>query len=60
MHPLVGHPFATTVINFFYQCWVYILYGVLVWQAFALSDRRLRMLVGERVARFGSDCRGGL
>jgi hypothetical protein len=43
MHPLVGHPFATTVINFFYQCWVYILYGVLVWQAFALSDRRLRM-----------------
>jgi hypothetical protein len=43
MHPLVGHPLVTTVINFLYQCWLYILYGVLVWQAFALNDQRLRL-----------------
>jgi hypothetical protein len=43
MHPLIGYPLVTTIINFLYQCWLFVLYGVLVWQAFALSDQRLRM-----------------
>ena len=43
MHPVIGYPLVTTVINFLYQCWLFVLYGVLVWQAFALNDRRLRM-----------------
>ncbi len=42
MHPLLGYPIATTVINFLYQCWLFIVYGMLVWQAFTLRDPRLR------------------
>ena len=43
MHPVIGYPLVTTVINFLYQCWLFVLFGILVWQAFALNDQRLRM-----------------
>jgi hypothetical protein len=43
MQPLIGYPLVTTAINFLYQCWLFVLYGVLVWQAFSLRDQRLRM-----------------
>lgn len=43
MQPMIGFPLATTGINFLYQCWLFIVYGFLVWQAFSLADHRLRM-----------------
>jgi hypothetical protein len=43
MQPLLGYPAVTTVINFLYQCWLFVLYGVMVWQAFSLRDQRLRL-----------------
>ena len=43
MQPLFGYPAVTTAINFLYQCWLYLLYGVMVWQAFSTRDPRLRM-----------------
>ena len=42
MQPLFGYPVATTAINFLYQCWLFVLYGVMVWQAFAQRDPGLR------------------
>jgi len=42
MQPLLGYPPVTTVVNFLYQCWLFVLYGVLVWQAFSTRDPRLR------------------
>ncbi|MDH3473403.1 MAG: phosphatase PAP2 family protein [Rhodospirillales bacterium] len=43
LQPLFGYPLATSAINFLYQCWLFIVYGVLVWQAFSQRDPRLRM-----------------
>ena len=43
LQPVLGHPAATTAVNFLYQCWLFVLYGILVWQAFLARDRRLRM-----------------
>ena len=43
MQPLLGYPPVTTIINFLYQCWLFILYGVLVWQAFSTRDQSLRL-----------------
>lgn len=42
MQPVIGFPLATTGINFLYQCWLFVLYGVLVWQAFSTRDPQLR------------------
>ena len=43
LHPLLGYPLVTSVVNFFYNLWFFIVYGVLFWQAFSLGDRRLRL-----------------
>jgi hypothetical protein len=43
IQPLLGYPAVTTAINFLYQCWLFVLYGFLVWQAFSTRDQRLRM-----------------
>jgi len=43
MQPVLGFPVITSVINFFYQCWLFVLYGFLVWQGFSLRDQRVRM-----------------
>ena len=43
LQPVLGFPFATAVVNLFYQCWLAILYGVLVWQAFCVERQALRM-----------------
>lgn len=43
LQPLLGFPVVTSAINFFYQCWLFVLYGFLVWQGFSLRDQRLRM-----------------
>ena len=42
LHPLLGYPFITVTINFFYILWFFIMYGVLLWQVFSLRDIRLR------------------
>jgi hypothetical protein len=43
LQPMIGYPLITSVINFFYQLWFFVLYAMLVWQAFSLRDSRLRM-----------------
>jgi hypothetical protein len=43
LQPLFGFPWVTSGINFFYNLWIFVLYGILVWQAFSLRDPRLRM-----------------
>lgn len=43
MQPLLGYPAVTTAINFLYQCWLFVLYGVMVWQAFGTRDPGLRL-----------------
>ena len=39
----LGHPYATAVVNFFYQLWLFVTWGVLLWQCFSLARPRLRM-----------------
>lgn len=41
--PIFGMPFLTTVINFSYNLWLFVMLAVLYWQAFSLRDSRLRM-----------------
>ena len=43
LQPVLGYPLVTSAVNFLYQCWLFIVYGMLVWQAFSVSDPRLRM-----------------
>jgi hypothetical protein len=43
LQPLFGHPYATTVLNFFYHLWFFVAYGVLLWQMLALARPKLRM-----------------
>jgi PAP2 superfamily len=43
LQPVLGHPWVTTAINFFYHLWLFVVYGVLFWQAFSTRDPRLRM-----------------
>ncbi|MEM7223256.1 MAG: phosphatase PAP2 family protein [Pseudomonadota bacterium] len=40
---LLGVPLVTSSINFLYNLWFFVLYGMLFWQAFSLRDGRLRM-----------------
>jgi hypothetical protein len=43
LQPILGHPLITSTINFFYNLWFFVMYAVLFWQAFNLSDIRQRM-----------------
>ncbi len=43
LQPVLGFPLVTSALNFLYQCWLFIIYGMLVWQAFSVADHRLRM-----------------
>ena len=43
LQPVLGHPWITCAVNFFYHLWLFVLYGVLFWQAFSTRDPRLRM-----------------
>lgn len=43
LQPVFGHPWGTTTINFFYHLWLFVVYGVLFWQAFSTRNPRLRM-----------------
>ena len=41
--PIFGHHLLTSVLNFFYNLWLFVMFGVLYWQTFSLRDLRLRM-----------------
>lgn len=43
LQPFLGHPFVTSVVNFFYNLWFFVMYGGLLWQTFSLRNPRLRM-----------------
>ena len=42
LQPLLGTPWVTSGINFLYHLWFFVLFLVVFWQAFSLSDKRLR------------------
>jgi hypothetical protein len=43
LQPILGHPSATAGVNFIYHLWLFVMFGVLLWQGFSLSRPRLRM-----------------
>lgn len=43
LHPIFGYPLVTSILNFFYNMWFFVMFAVLLWQAFSLRDCRLRM-----------------
>jgi len=43
LQPILGTPWISSGINFFYHLWIFVLYGTLLWQAFSVRDPRLRM-----------------
>lgn len=43
LQPLLGRPFATTTINFFYHLWYFAFFTILFWQAFSLKAPQLRL-----------------
>lgn len=43
LHPVFGRPMITSIINFFYQLWFFVIYTILYWQAFTLRTPLLRM-----------------
>ncbi len=43
LQPILGTPWVSSGINFFYNLWIFVVYGILFWQAFSLRDPRLRM-----------------
>jgi hypothetical protein len=43
LHPIIGYPLLTSVINFIYNLWFFVMFFVFYWQAFSLRDLKLRM-----------------
>jgi hypothetical protein len=43
LQPLLGSDAATTIVNFFYNAWLFIMLTVVCWQAFSAHHRVLRM-----------------
>ncbi|MGQ0529085.1 MAG: phosphatase PAP2 family protein [Panacagrimonas sp.] len=43
LHPVLGQPWISSSINFVYNAWLLLLYFVLIWQAFTIRNRTLRM-----------------
>ena len=43
LQPALGYPGASAFINLVYHLWLFVMFGVLLWQAFSLSRPRLRM-----------------
>ena len=42
LQPLLGSPYVTSGVNFFYNLWFFIFYGVLAWMAIATRKPELR------------------
>jgi hypothetical protein len=43
LQPVLGQPVASAVVNFIYHLWLFVMFGVVLWQSFSLSRPRLRM-----------------
>ena len=43
LQPLLGYPWITAAVNFLYHAWFFVLYGLIVWQAFTLRAPQLRL-----------------
>lgn len=43
LQPIIGYPVLTSIINFFYNLWLFVMLFVLCWQAFSVRDVKLRM-----------------
>lgn len=43
LQPLLGYPLVTTLVNAVYHLWFFLLFGMLLWQIFSVSQPRLRM-----------------
>ena len=43
LHPLLGYPIVTSVINALYNGWLFVLFSILFWQAFSTRDALLRL-----------------
>lgn len=41
--PILGHYLLTKVLNFSYNLWFFVMFGVLYWQSFSLRNLKLRM-----------------
>lgn len=42
LQPLLGWPLVSSAVNAVYNLWFFVLFGLLLWQAVSLRDRRLR------------------
>jgi len=43
LHPFMAHPIVSCFFNFLYNLWFFVLYGVLFWQAFSVTNKPARM-----------------
>jgi hypothetical protein len=43
LQPILGTPFATTGINFFYNFWLFLMFATFIWQACSLKRPAVRM-----------------
>ncbi|MGE0118952.1 MAG: phosphatase PAP2 family protein [Dongiaceae bacterium] len=43
LQPILGYPLVSAVVNSIYNLWLFVLFGVLLWQSFSLARPRLRM-----------------
>ncbi len=43
LQPILGYPLVSAVINSIYNLWLFVLFGVLLWQSFSLARPRVRM-----------------
>ena len=43
LQPVLGYPLITSILSKFYYLWFFVMYSVILWQAFSLRDRMLRM-----------------
>ena len=42
LQPLLGYPWMTSALNFVYHLWFFVLFVVVLWQAFSLKEPKLR------------------
>jgi hypothetical protein len=43
LHPLLATPFISSALNFSYNIWFFVLFGVVFWQAFSQENHTLRL-----------------
>lgn len=43
LHPLLGHPLVTSILNLNYHLWFFLLFGAIYWLAFSMERAQLRL-----------------